>query len=154
STPHNLDYFDNLERAARYLENELKASGFDPVVQTFVVDGKPVRNIEVTIEPAATGSFPGTLGAGAHYDSYADAPGANDNGTGAAAVIELARLLADLRGHSGRRIRLVLFVNEEPPYFQTSDMGSYRYARMLAERGEPLVGMVSLETIGCFIDQA
>ena len=56
---------------------------------------------------------------GAHYDSYDDAPGANDNGTGTAAVLELARLLADLRNTGDKRIRLVLFVNEEPPYFQT-----------------------------------
>ena len=52
-------------------------------------------------------------------------------------MLELARLLADLRSRSDERIRLVLFVNEEPPYFQTADMGSYRYARLLAERREP-----------------
>jgi hypothetical protein len=152
--PHNLDHFDNLERAARYIENELKALNYVPVPQTYRVDGKAVRNIEAIIEPAASGSIPGTLVVGAHYDSYGDAPGANDNGTGVAAVIELARLLADLRERSGRKIRLVLFVNEEPPHFQTSDMGSYRYARLLAELREPLVGMISLETLGCFIDQA
>jgi Peptidase family M28 len=153
-TPHNIEHFDNLERAARYIENALRALNYDPVPQVFVVNGKAVRNIEATIEPAGTGSLPGTLVVGAHYDSYGDAPGANDNGTGVAAVIELARLLADLRERGRRRIRLVLFVNEEPPYFQTSDMGSYRYARLLAERREPLVGMMSLETLGCFIDQA
>ena len=65
---------------------------------------------------------------GAHYDSYFHAPGANDNGTGTAGVIELARLLADLRGRSSLRIRLVLFVNEEPPYFKTELMGSLVYA--------------------------
>jgi hypothetical protein len=154
SAPHNIDHFDNLERAARYIEGELRAAGSDPVAQAFAVDGKRVRNIEIAIEPAGTGSLPGTLVVGAHYDSYGDAPGANDNGTGAAAVIELVRLLADLRGRSQRKIRLVLFVNEEPPYFQTTDMGSHRYARLLAQQGEPLVGMVSLETIGCFIDRA
>ena len=95
----------------------------------------------------------GTIVFGAHYDSYGDAPGANDNGTGTAAVLELARLLSDLRSRSEARIRLVLFVNEEPPYFQTADMGSYRYARLLAERGEPVIGMISLETLGCFSDQ-
>jgi Zn-dependent M28 family amino/carboxypeptidase len=88
---------------------------------------------------------------GAHYDSIDDAPGANDNGSGTAAILELARLLKDLRlAHT--RLRLVLFVNEEPPYFQTGDMGSYRYAGLLAERGEPVAAMISLETIGYFSD--
>jgi len=65
-------------------------------------------------------------------------------------VIELARLLRDLRGTAKRRIRLVLFVNEEPPYFQTDDMGSLRYAGALAERNERVVAMYSLETLGYY----
>ena len=66
---------------------------------------------------------------GAHYDSAENTPGANDNASGTAAVLELARLLRDLTGQTRKRIRLVLFVNEEPPYFQTDDMGSLHYAR-------------------------
>ena len=58
-----------------------------------------------------------------------------------------------MRERSQRRIRLVLFVNEEPPYFQTSEMGSFRYAQLLAERREPVLGMISLETLGCFFEQ-
>jgi len=65
-------------------------------------------------------------------------------------VIELARLLRDLRGTGGKRIRLVLFVNEEPPYFMTEAMGSLRYARALAARKERVVAMYSLETIGFY----
>ena len=67
-----------------------------------------------------------------------------------AAVLELARLLADLNGRSGRRIRLVLFVNEEPPYFRTEAMGSLQYARALAARKERVVAMYSLETLGFY----
>jgi Zn-dependent M28 family amino/carboxypeptidase len=89
---------------------------------------------------------------GAHYDSAATSPGANDNATGAAAVIELARLLADLRATTTRRIRLVLFVNEETPYFQTPDMGSLRYAQALAAQNEHVVAMYSLETLGFYSD--
>lgn len=151
--PRNVEHYDDLERAARYIETELKGLGHEPVPQVYMADGKAVRNIEVIIEPSAAGSLAGTLVVGAHYNSYGDAPGANDNGTGVAAVLELARLLGDLRGRSQRRIRLVLFVNEEPPYFQTSEMGSYRYAQLLAQRREPIVGMISLETLGCFFDQ-
>ena len=89
---------------------------------------KQVRNIEVTIEPADPARSRGTVVLGAHYNSAGDAPGANDNGSGTAAVLELARLLRDLRGRTDARIRLVLFVNEEPPYFQTAAMGSWQYA--------------------------
>jgi hypothetical protein len=153
SRPHNVRYYDELEKAARYIEAELKSLGYEPAPQIFEVEGRSVRNIEVTIEPTAEASRRGSVVVGAHYDSFGNAPGANDNGTGTAIVIELARLLADLRGKSEARIRLVLFVNEEPPYFKTPHMGSYRYARMLAERREPVIGMISLETLGCFSDE-
>jgi Zn-dependent M28 family amino/carboxypeptidase len=153
SRPHNIDHYDELEKAARYIEGQLKTLGYQPVPQVYSVEGRQVRNIEVVIEPGPSAANPGTIVLGAHYDSYEDAPGANDNGTGSAAILELARLLADLRNTSASRIRLVLFVNEEPPYFQTPDMGSYRYAKLLAERHEPVVGMISLETLGCFLEQ-
>jgi Zn-dependent M28 family amino/carboxypeptidase len=122
------------------------------VPQVYEVEGRCVRNIEAVIEPSRPDASTKTIVVGAHYDSYGDAPGANDNGSGTAAVIELARLLADLRNTGNKRIRLILFVNEEPPYFQTPDMGSYRYAKLLAERRESVIGMISLETLGCFLD--
>jgi hypothetical protein len=153
SRPHNLRYYRELEQAARYIESELKALGYQPFAQAFEVEGKAVRNIEATIEPSDPARHHGSIVVGAHYDSYGDAPGANDNGTGVAAVLELARMLADLRGRTDARIRLVLFVNEEPPYFKTPAMGSYRYARLLAERRERVIGMFSLETLGCFYDE-
>jgi Zn-dependent M28 family amino/carboxypeptidase len=110
-----------------------------------------VRNLEVAIEPREHAPPTKTIVIGAHYDSYLDAPGANDNGSGVAALLELARLLKDLRP---RRTRLLLafFVNEEPPYFETDDMGSVRYARMLAERKAPVSAMISFETIGYYSD--
>ncbi len=151
--PRNLVHYAALEKAAQYIEAELRALGYRPALQIFEVTGRAVRNIEATIEAVEPANGRGTIVVGAHYDSCGDAPGANDNGSGTAAVIELARLLADLRGRSDVRIRLVLFVNEEPPYFHSADMGSYRYARLLAERGEALIGMISLETMGCFLDE-
>jgi Zn-dependent M28 family amino/carboxypeptidase len=109
-----------------------------------------VRNIDVTIEPGTANSDPEVIVVGAHYDSAPGSPGANDNASGAAAVIELARLLHDLNGSAGKRIRLALFVNEEPPYFRTEAMGSLHYARALARRNERVVAMYSLETIGFY----
>jgi hypothetical protein len=146
---HNVVHYDELEKVARYIEAALASAGYAVGRQEFVADGKPVRNIDATIEPAAT-SDPEVIVVGAHYDSVRGSPGANDNGSGAAAVLELARLLRDLGGTSGKRIRFVLFVNEEPPYFRTEAMGSLNYARALAQRRERVVAMYSLETIGFY----
>jgi hypothetical protein len=150
SEPHNIAHPAALERSALYIERSLAGIGYEVARQPFDSDGHMVRNIEAAIEPAARDAL--TLVVGAHYDSYSDAPGANDNGTGTAAVIELARLLADLKGKSPLRIRLVLFVNEEPPYFRTERMGSLVYARRLKQSGEPVLGMLSLETLGFYND--
>lgn len=150
SAPHNVRYYAELQAAAAYIERTLGAIGYRVMPQRFEVDGREVRNIEVVIEPSAASPDTPSLVIGAHYDSAGDVPGANDNGTGAAAVIELARLLEGAALKT--RIRLVLFVNEEPPYFKTPDMGSLRYAQRLAERKERVVGMMSLETMGYFSD--
>jgi acetylornithine deacetylase/succinyl-diaminopimelate desuccinylase-like protein len=151
SAPHNIRHGDNLEQAARYIEDVLASEGYRVVPQSYDVTEWTVRNLEVAIEPRGNATPAKTIVIGAHYDSVLDAPGANDNGSGVAALIELARLLKDVRA---RRTRLLLafFVNEEPPYFQTDDMGSLRYARMLAERKEPVSAMIALETIGYYSD--
>jgi Zn-dependent M28 family amino/carboxypeptidase len=151
SVPHNVGHPEELERAALTIEQALAGSGYKVTRQPFRAGGMEVRNIEAVIEPADPNAA--TLVVGAHYDSCCDAPGANDNGTGTAAVLELARRLADLRGQSPVRIRLVLFVNEEPPFFKTEQMGSLVHARRLAASGEKVLGMISLETIGYYSDQ-
>ena len=147
---HNVAHYDELEKAARYLETTLGSIGYTTGRQEYVVDGRTVRNIDAVIEPQGGVADPEVIVIGAHYDSAEDAPGANDNGSGTAAVIELARLLKDLQ--SRKRIRFVLFVNEEPPYFMTRDMGSLRYAEALAARKERVTAMFSLETLGYYSD--
>ncbi len=144
----NLLRHSALTRAAQYIDDTLATVGFRSQSQEYYVQGKPVRNIEVEL----TGAEPsrGIVLVGAHYDSVAGSPGANDNGTGVAAVLELARAL---KGHRLRRsVRLVAFVNEEPPFFYSDAMGSVRYAKRMAERSEELVAMLSLETIGYYSD--
>lgn len=148
--PHNLDHPEALERSALHVDTALAALGYHTQSQVFTAAGRKARNIEAVIEPRERGSR--TLVVGAHYDSWLDAPGANDNGSGTAAVLELAHLLADLSGKSGLRIRLVLFANEEPPFFKTAQMGSLVYARRLKASGEPVLGMISLETMGYYSD--
>jgi hypothetical protein len=151
--PHNIrQAYDDLEAAAAYIERTLAAEGYRVNSQGYEADGQTVRNLEAVIEPAGGGAATKTIVVGAHYDSAFNTPGANDNGSGVAAVIELARLLKDFRP-TRTRVRLVLFVNEEPPYFHTPDMGSYRYAQMLAEQNEPVAAMISLETIGYYSDE-
>jgi hypothetical protein len=147
--PHNVGHPRELEAAAAYLEGALTGYGYKPVRQPF--DDGHVRNVEVTIEPASPSAQ--TLVIGAHYDSAFNAPGANDNGSGAAAVVELAGMLADLRGKAAMRIRLVLFVNEEPPFFKTGRMGSAVYAARLAQAKEHVAAMLSLETMGYYSDR-
>jgi hypothetical protein len=116
---HNVAHYDELEKVALYIETALASLGYTVGRQEFLADGKPVRNIDVAVEPAGQRSDPEVIVVGAHYDSVVGSPGANDNASGAAAVIELARLLRDLDGVAAKRIRLALFVNEEPPYFRT-----------------------------------
>ncbi|KAB2851227.1 MAG: M20/M25/M40 family metallo-hydrolase [Hyphomicrobiaceae bacterium] len=153
STPHNTKHPANLEAAARYIEETLSALGYPIEAQEFDARGVKVRNIAVSIEPAGPSDGIETIVVGAHYDSYNDAPGANDNGSGVAAVLELARLLKDLKP-ARTRIRLVLFVNEELPHFGTETWGARRFARRLVERKERVRAMLSIETIGYFSDTA
>ena len=85
---------------------------------------------------------------GAHYDTVSGSPGADDNATGVAALIDLAKRFSAPK----RTIRFVAFANEEPPFFDTAQMGSLRYAQRCHDRGEKIVAMLSLETIGFFND--
>jgi hypothetical protein len=150
SRPHNVRHARNLKVTEAYLEATLRGLGYEVHGQSFEAGGEGVRNLEVVIAPGTAAS---TLVVGAHYDSWFDSPGANDNGSGVAALLELARLLADLQGRSKLRIRLVLFANEEPPWFKTEQMGSVVYARALQRSGEQVIGMMSLETLGFYSDR-
>lgn len=156
SRPHNTDHPRELEAAARHIERRLAAMGHASRAQRFMTAGIEVRNIEVVIEPAGPsrgGAGASTLVVGAHYDSAFDAPGANDNGSGVAALLALAEALR-LEAPGETRVRLVFFVNEEPPHFQTEAMGSLVYARALAASGETVRAMLALETLGSYSDAA
>ena len=149
SVPHNTLHPEELEAAARYIEGQLAAAGLKSRSLPYQVEGQTVRNIEAVIEPSMSSPGTETLVIGAHYDSVSGGPGANDNASGSAAVLELARLFAQNRPKIAR-IRFVLFVNEEQPYFSTDQMGSLVYARALAASGERIRAMLSLETLGFY----
>jgi hypothetical protein len=144
----NLDREPSLETAADYIESCLTEQGYGAVAQRISVGGKRARNIEALCP--AYGSTGETLVVGAHCDSAIDSPGANDNATGVAAMLELARLLKSQR--PARSVRFVAFANEEPPYFNTYMMGSRFYASRVVWSGQRISAMISLETIGCYSD--
>lgn len=148
SEPHNLAHPQALERAALYIEEALAGLGYDVRWQVFDVAGHQVRNIEVVLHPGDSAAR--TLVIGAHYDSADDSPGANDNGTGVAALLEMARMLSERPLDPKQRVRLVFFVNEELPYGKTENMGSLRHARSLVAQDEAVTGMIALETLGYF----
>jgi hypothetical protein len=140
----NLVRYPQLQRAAQYIESELAGTGWTVRRDEYEVQGKNCYNLEAEL----AGASPEIVVIGAHYDSVLGSPGANDNGSGVAALLALARRLAG--SHNTRTLRFVAFVNEEPQYFQTSQMGSYVYAGRCRERGEKIRAMISLETIGYY----
>lgn len=149
SEPHNVEHPAALERSAQAVEKAFTDTGYKVQRQTYRSRGVAVRNIWVTLEPAKTDVPIETIVVGGHYDSAHDAPGANDNASGTAATIELARLL---KSHNAERTRIhfVAFVNEESPFWGTPDQGAQRFVELLQERGETVRGMLSLETLGWF----
>jgi Zn-dependent M28 family amino/carboxypeptidase len=137
-----------LAAAAAYIEADFAALGYRVERQRYRVSQPVADAHNIQIEIPGVGGSGEMYVIGAHYDSVLGSPGANDNATGVAALIELARLL---RGRQmAHTVRLVAFVNEEPPFFTTDQMGSQVYARQARTRGERILGMLSLETMGYY----
>ncbi|HEV3410545.1 MAG TPA: M28 family peptidase [Chthoniobacterales bacterium] len=140
----NVQRYGQLQLAASFIEKAFADAGFNPRRDGYEVHDRWCENIEVEI-PGATSEI---VIIGAHYDSVFGCPGANDNGSGVAALLALARRFV---GKSApRTLRFVAFTNEEPYYFQTELMGSAVYASRCKERRENIVAMLSLETIGYY----
>lgn len=142
----NVGHYAELNAAAEFIEGSFSRAGLQPRRISHDLAGKAYHNIETEI-PGASSQV---IVIGAHYDSVFGSPGANDNGSGVAALLALARRFAGKPG--GQTLRFVAFVNEEPPYFQTEQMGSFVYASRCKARGDQISGMISLETIGYFSD--
>ena len=138
-----------LESAATYVERQFLALGDEVERQTYDVEGTTVANL--VVERSGERSPDSIIVLGAHYDSIPATPGADDNASAVAVLIEVARLL---RGRHGQRtIRFVAFACEEPPHFYTDTMGSQVYARRCRTRSERVVGMLCLEMVGFFTDE-
>jgi Zn-dependent M28 family amino/carboxypeptidase len=150
STAHanrNVGHRHRLEGAAVFIETQLEALGLQSHSQRFTAEGDKYRNIVVQLGPDTAE----VTVLGAHYDVAGDQPGADDNASGVAGLLELARLLKNEKLQ--RRIELVFYTNEEPPFFRTPHMGSAVHAADLRKRGAHASLMISLECIGYFSDQ-
>ena len=144
----DVEHPELLARAAEYVEAQFRAAGLEPRRHAYEVAGQTVFNIDAEVK----GRSDEIVVVGAHYDSVRGTVGANDNGSGVAGMLALARRLA-MGPTPKRTLRLVAFVNEEPPHFQTEEMGSLVYARACKARGDRITAMISLETIGYYSDE-
>jgi Zn-dependent M28 family amino/carboxypeptidase len=135
--------------AASYIQESLEDAGYTVNVQPFTSRDLTVNNIEAVLP--GHGAADEIIVIGAHYDSVADSPGADDNASGVAALLELARLLAG--STLPRTVRFVAFANEEAPFFYGDEMGSNLYAIRAQGQGERIEAMLSLETMGYYTDQ-
>jgi len=129
--------------AATFIENAFRKAGYTP--RRLAYD--PGVNIEAEIRGSDE-----IVVIGAHYDTVVGSPGADDNASGVAAMLAIARRFA--REKPARTIRFVAFANEEPPFFTTEQMGSWVYAQQCHERREHIVAMLSIEAIGYYSDAA
>ena len=144
--PRSFDFPEHLNAAADYIKNDLTAVGIVVEEQKYLVQGVPYRNLIARFGPA-DGKV---LVMGAHYDSHGDTPGADDNASGVAGLLELAKLLQ--KSPPSRPVELVFYTLEEPPYFRTENMGSAVHSRSLVESKRPVDMMISVEMIGYFTD--
>ncbi|MDH3228987.1 MAG: M28 family peptidase [Alphaproteobacteria bacterium] len=139
-----------LDAAAGHIEQSFAAAGCATAAQAFEVDGSTYRNIVCAFGPETAP----LLVVGAHYDVAGEGnPGADDNASGVAAILELARLVGTAQPALTHRLELVAFTLEEPPHFKTPNMGSYVNARGVVDSKTPLKLMISVEMVGYFSDE-
>lgn len=134
----------SLSKTADYIESALQGSGYPVERQTYSCYGKSVSNLIAEKE----GTEKGVVVIGAHYDTVPGSPGADDNASAVAGLLELARLHG--ASMNKKHLNFVAFVNEEPPCFGSNKMGSRVYAKHLRDSKVPVDVMIALEMIGCF----
>ncbi|UYZ61486.1 M28 family peptidase [Hymenobacter weizhouensis] len=139
----------SLNKAADYIKAEFEKLDGQVQEQAFRVEGRLYRNISLLLGPEDAPR----LVVGAHYDVCGNQPGADDNASAVAGLLETARLLHQFRPALKYRVELVAYPNEEPPYFATEHMGSAVHARSLHQAGVPVRAMLCYEMIGYFRDE-
>ncbi len=145
----NLGHYSALVKASEYIFDSITAFKFCVEKQEYSVTGKAVHNL--ILEKKGTDEPDEIFILGAHYDTVLDSPGADDNATGIAALLEIIRLLEDYQNQ--KTIRFVAFTLEEPPFFGTDKMGSMAYAKKCRENQDNIIGMVAFEMLGYFSEE-
>lgn len=145
----NYKNLESLRKAARYIESEFQKAGLSTDTQQWQAKGNTYENIIASFQPHKKQRFI----VGAHYDVYKDQPGADDNASSVAGLLELGRLLSQHRPPLAYGIDLVSFCLEEPPFFKKKTMGSYVHAQSVYERKQEVIGMAALEMIGYYDEQ-
>lgn len=145
-SPRDGAHPENLNRVAAYIKQQFEQAKGRVSEQPFEVGGSAYRNVVASFGPESGER----IVVGAHYDTAGARPGADDNASGVAGLIELARVLGERPPRS--RVELVAFALEEPPYFRSPFMGSAVHARSLKQQGVSVRVMFSLEMIGYFSD--
>lgn len=146
--PRSYRHPETLNAVATMLEQRLQAAGLEPKRQWFTVEGTEYCNVSAGIALDREER----LIIGAHYDVCNELPGADDNASGVAAVLELARIIAPLGETLDYGFEFVFFVLEEPPFFGSEWMGSFHHAQALKVNGVKVKGMICLEMLGYFSD--
>jgi len=149
----NMHTSGTMDSAKSYISQRFKSIGYDVedhqyTLQRGIYSGRTASNLIAEIPGSTRASE--IIIIGAHYDTVPNSPGANDNASGVAVLLATAEQLKELSPE--RTVRFVAFANEEPPFFQTSDMGSFAYAKRSSERGESITGMIALDGLGYFDD--
>jgi Zn-dependent M28 family amino/carboxypeptidase len=141
--------YENLTAAKEYILSRLRGIGYAPELQNFSYQDRIFSNVVLTL-PGKTQPEKIVL-IGAHYDTVAGTPGADDNASAVAILLEMSRLLKDYSPDT--TLRLVFFTLEEPPIFRTEFMGSAIHAQGALNKKENIIAMLSLEMLGYYSDQ-
>ncbi|MEJ1472214.1 MAG: M20/M25/M40 family metallo-hydrolase [Candidatus Sedimenticola sp. (ex Thyasira tokunagai)] len=137
---------DALAAARHYIERTWQEQEYEVTSQEYTIGATSCANLEVTCH--GTRQSDQTILVGAHYDTVPGSPGANDNGSGVASLLEISHWFR--RQPAEINVRLVAFTNEESPFFMTARQGSRVYAQQVSRRGDDIRLMIALETMGYF----
>lgn len=143
--PKNYQNIESLQKAATYIFDQFSKTELSVSKQNWTAKGESYENIIASFEPEKKMRFI----IGAHYDVYKNIPGADDNASSVAAILEIARMLPE-KSMLPYGIDLIAFCLEEPPFFKTKSMGSYVHAHSISKENREVVGMLSLEMIGYY----
>jgi hypothetical protein len=149
SSPHrSVDNWARLEAVAKWLDQQLKMQGWEVRHQSYSVPAHQAVNLSVLYVPEGVSPDAPRLIVGAHYDVCFDLPGADDNASGVAGLLELTHWVMQKKPKLKQPVEFVLWALEEPPFYDTDMMGSYVHAKSLKEKNISVKLAVSLEMIG------